>query len=923
MTPSDLLEFGAPPELIEIWSAQVEQLTEIQEKAVRAGLLDGHQNVLAVAPTSSGKTFIGEVAATKSALSHRRHAIFIVPYRALAEEQFELFRRRYGSLLSVVIATSDHSEHNADIRAGNFNLAVMTYESLIGFIVHDRSILDRCTALIVDEVQVISDPERGPRLEMLLTEALLAPQPPQIVALSASLDDVAGFDRWLNARLVASSERPVPLTEMVCEPSGVAFALEAGDVKTLRLVPVQADRDALLAGLVTVLTAEGKQVLVFRSTVSLVEQTAKRLRDGRTASGLPEALGTRLNELDDSDAIEDLRSCLVSGVGFHTADLTYPERRLVEDAFREGHARALVSTTTLAMGINLPSDVTIIADTRRPIRAAGRWATVDIPVSEYRNAAGRAGRLGMRIAGTSVLLADDARQARQLLDAYAAGTTEPLESQIPRRPFGDVVFDLIATGIARCEADCVNFMASTFAFATFYETIGGGLAAVEAGVSAAVAECLESGLILRDGADLQATQMGVVLAAAGLSLQTSARLAAVVDAAAQGATRKDIVFEVASLREVGSHPWPERVYGVEQDPRPQHTPDAVGTPPDSRLRGLLSGHSLTSDQAAALIRTACLIDWMDGRGIRAITARFRGMGAASARIRDLGRAAAWLLETAATAAALRGASEAADQLRELTLEARYGLPATLAPLARLQVPGISREHLLALYQDERGLTLHDPEAVLDREDDEYQGLLSPLQLVRLRTAILADIEESLRRKKAGHVARAQQTLLPRDLVDGLYSSSGAALEQAVTDALNAVGLSAARVVRQPHGEEDIRIAHSDGTVVVSVTASQDDARPVRWNKAREVLGTGTGLNPINFVCIARPSFESLAQRSAENISREAGSRSILLLPMPVFAEAIVLVAEGKVALAVLGDFLAHHAGHVANGDGIAATGAGA
>jgi hypothetical protein len=173
---------------------------------------------------------------------------------------------------------------------------------------------------------------------------------------------------------------------------------------------------------------------------------------------------------------------------------------------------------------------------------------------------------------------------------------------------------------------------------------------------------------------------------------------------------------------------------------------------------------------------------------------------------------------------------------------------------------------------------------------------------------LDDIEESLKRKRAGQVARAERSSLPRKLIDDLYTAKSHGLEQAVTDALNHVGLSATRVLRQPQGEEDIRLAHADGTVVISVTGSQDDARPIRWNKAKEVLGTGAGLNPINYVCVGRPSFESLAERSATDIARETGARMILLVPMPVLAEAIVRISEGAMDTQALGDLLARQRG---------------
>jgi hypothetical protein len=70
------------------------------------------------------------------------------------------------------------------------------------------------------------------------------------------------------------------------------------------------------------------------------------------------------------------------------------------------------------------------------------------------------------------------------------------------------------------------------------------------------------------------------------------------------------------------------------------------------------------------------------------------------------------------------------------------------------------------------------------------------------------------------------------------------------------------------------------------------------------------MNPVNFVCIGRPSFESLAQRSANNIGRETGSRSILLIPIPILAEAIVRIAEGSMNSQQLGDILAHRRGNL-------------
>ena len=205
-----------------------------------------------------------------------------------------------------------------------------------------------CTTLVVDEVQSLSADDRGARLEMLLTQVVGERRPPQAIGLSASLDELNELDRWLRARLVMSPERPIPLTQAVCDPTGHATVIGSdGERSVQRMVPPQVDRENLLLALGDQLVAEGSQVLVFRATIKDTVETACQLRERFRAHGLPRHIAERINELDDSDAVADLRLDLASGVAFHNADLTHPERQLVEAAFRAGDARVLVSTRHL------------------------------------------------------------------------------------------------------------------------------------------------------------------------------------------------------------------------------------------------------------------------------------------------------------------------------------------------------------------------------------------------------------------------------------------------------------------------------------------------------------------------------------------------------------------------------------------------
>jgi helicase len=902
---SELIRHGAHPALAKIWAEHITELTEIQEKAVEAGVFDGKTNLLVVGPTSSGKTLVGEMAAATSSYRTRRHGLFLVPYRALADEHFANFHVRYSEVLNVVVSTSDWTEFDDDVRSGNFGLAVMTYEKLMGLLVDHPQLLDRCSVLVVDEVQMLGDPSRGADLEKLLTQVLLHERAPQLVALSASLDELNKLDDWLRSTLVMTNERPVPLEEGVLAPFSGRLLLTNDEERELIEGHIEAD-DAL-AKLVAKLVAEDNQVLVFRSSVAKTQTTAERLKRDLTAPGLPPQTAALLDELEPTENVDILRRTLASRVGFHNADLSAGERRAVEQAFRLGDARVLVATTTLAMGVNLPTDVVVVGDFKRWFPQRGQWRFSDISVAEYKNSAGRAGRLGQKTGGLAILVAEEDFEQRQLLDLYCRGEVEPVKSQLAAERFDDVVFGILCGGLAHNRAELVEFISATFAYVTFYES----LQAVERGVDRAVATICESGLVRDEDGQLMPTRAALVFAAHSIPLAAATRLSALADRLLDESIAKQaLVYEVASCdRLFDPRPYIDwdRARGQPTDPRPSLAIDLTDVPADSALGQTMVHPYLDEEQARVVARTGCLLEWMGGVDDGRLARRYKGCPAS--RVRGMGKSAAWLLDALERVTTLRGAGETeVDAVHDAALEARYGMPAAVAPLARLNAPGVGRGALLRLYEGDQGRQLYEPDVLLDADVAEFDGLLKPVELDRLRTAIVAERGETLRRRREGHLDRAERAHLDAQLIEDLYQATGAALEQAVADALESSGLSVSRVLRQSHGEEDLQISHAEGTVVVSVTASQDGGKRVAWNKAREVLGTGAGMNPINYVCVARPGFHSLAERKAEEIAREQGDRRLLLVPIDVLAEAVVRVREELLDAATMSNLLAHSRG---------------
>lgn len=908
MRVSELLRFGAPAALARVWAEHVQELTEIQTKAVEAGIFHGKTNLLVVGPTSSGKTLVGEMAAASSSYRTRRHGIFLVPYRALADEHYANFRDRYGELLNVVISTSDWTEFDDDIRSGNFGLAVLTYEKLTGLLVDHPQLLDRCSALVVDEVQMLGDPSRGANLEKMLTQVLLHEEPPQLIALSASLDELNKLDDWLRAELVMVNERPVPLEEGVLGPLSGRLRLTSDEERTL--IGGHAEAEDALDELVAKLVGDGQQVLVFRASIAKTEKAAERLKRHLPTPGLPAQTSALLDELEPSETVELLRRTLASLVGFHNGDMTAGERRAVEQSFRLGEARVLVATTTLAMGVNMPTDVVIVADFKRWYMVRGQWRFSEISVAEYKNSAGRAGRLGQRTAGQAILLAEQDFEQRQLLDYYCRGEVEAVSSQLAAESFDDVVFGILCGGLAHNRAELVEFIAATFAYLTFYEA-SGGLRAVEDGVERAITACCASGLVRDEDGQLLPTRAALIFAAHSVPLAAATRLSELADRLLDGPVAKEeLIFEIASCDKLFD-PRPyvdwDRTRRQPIDPRASLAIDLSEVAADAPLRQAMTRSQLEEDETRMIARTGCLLEWMEGGADSRLARRYKGCP--PARVRGMGKSAAWLLDALERVATLRGAGEGeVDAVHAAALEARYGVPAELAPLARLHAPGVGRAALLRLYEGDQGRQLFEPDVLLDADVAEFDGLLKPVEVERLRTAIVAERGETLRRRRAGHLDRAERSHLDAQLVDDLYQATGAALEQAVADALDASGLAVSRVVRQPHGEEDLQLSHPGGTVVASVTASQEEAKRISWSKAREVLGTGAGMNPINYVCIGRPGFHSLAERKAEEIAREEGGRRLLLIPIDVLAEAVVRVREEELEPAALADLLARTKG---------------
>ena len=209
-----------PEKLSTILSKDIQGLRPAQEKAINAGLLDG-KSLLVCTPTASGKTLIAELAAAKNILEGKGKAIYIVPLKALASEKYKEFSAKYKGMFSIALSIGDLDSAEPGLAEKDF--LFVTSEKLDSLIRHHAPWLRQVKTVIVDEIHLLNDPERGPTLEILITLLKQLLPKMQLLGLSATIGNPEELASWLGAELVLDDWRPVKLEEGVYLAGDLTF----------------------------------------------------------------------------------------------------------------------------------------------------------------------------------------------------------------------------------------------------------------------------------------------------------------------------------------------------------------------------------------------------------------------------------------------------------------------------------------------------------------------------------------------------------------------------------------------------------------------------------------------------------------------------------------------------------------------------
>lgn len=706
----DLRKYDLPDTLLQIWTQQQgEFLLPVQEAAVqRYGLFEGRSLVIS-SPTSSGKTFVGEMAAMRAAFAGKR-VLYLTPLRALAEEKYQTFRARYSAYgVKVVVATRDRREFDREIAQGDFHLAVLVYEKLSQLLVRHLHLLRNVALVVVDELQMLGDPERGPGLELSLTKLLGLVPRPQLLGLSAVLREAQNVAEWLEADLLFQDERPVELYQGVLLDGRFHYkAYNTGEEGEERLAAVDAeDSQEILRANVKYLAQQGEQVLIFLKSKRDTVQCALALAETLALPPAQDALAA-LETLEETTLKAQLRTALTGGVAFHHADLTPEERALVEAHYRQGGLRIITCTTTLAFGVNLPASTVFLEgvkwDTDRRTGAA-----LEVPLSwaEYENISGRAGRLGFHEQfGRSVMIATNQFQADLLWRSYVMEEQEQFTPAPGQEGIVDRVLNLIASQTCISTEELQAFLRLTYLGFQQKSQPTAPIPTSAAGVENALAALVRMQLVsVSEDGRLEASTLGEVAARKGIRAATAVKLARFFEAAQGRAVPELELFYLLGLTEDGkkmyvplstaehrSRTYQDMAQDMASEWKRQGT-YALG----EELDRLLTARMLPTAQEARAAKLAfLLLRWTGGDTLADLESRFQCYAGTINTVVDT---VSWLVDAAAEIAQVMGWTPA-TQISELAERMQLGLDPAGLPLAPAPLPQPGREATQALVAAE-------------------------------------------------------------------------------------------------------------------------------------------------------------------------------------------------------------------------------
>lgn len=574
----------------------IEEFNPAQKAVIESGYLEDKSNYIICIPTASGKTVLGVLPALKTILDGGK-AVYAAPLLSIQNEKVKEFKA--------------FEEHGISVgrHPSSSDLSVMVFESFDALTRFSWNTLRDVDTLIIDEFHMIGEYSRGPTLEAAITRAKIINPSMRIIALSATLRNIEEIEGWLEGTCVEHDYRPVPLNKEVLDA-------EMFNTKNKNDVIVKVLEKSI---------QDGSQALSFvstrRFTESLATYVAKKINkkiNFKQREAFKEVaekileVPKKKGSLPTSTCLKLAESC-EHGVAFHHAGLFNEQKEIIEDEFRNGNILMITATPSLMYGVNLPSKTVIIRDHTR-------WTSngpQPIPVFDYEQMSGRAGRPQYDDVGYSYLIAKTMDEALNLQDFYIEGDIELTNSKLVdnKDAIYRQIIAQIASSLSKNLEELTDFFSKTLygyqmknnpSMALFAED------SLKYELENALSFLLQNGIIRATPEGLKTTEFGNLIARSNYSVETAVKI-------------KEYISDITEINA------PEFIYALCE------TPDMPlisfkGRKSKDPVMEKLSEHGLFAVNIGNPEATAVsLIEWIDERSEYEIENRYSVYSASTRR----------------------------------------------------------------------------------------------------------------------------------------------------------------------------------------------------------------------------------------------------------------------------------------------------
>ncbi|MBW7954281.1 DEAD/DEAH box helicase [Candidatus Gracilibacteria bacterium] len=423
--------------IFELWISQL--------RAIEAGLLTEDKNFIIQMPTSAGKTFIAEISILNYLLKFPgKKCIYIAPFKALTNEKEEELNKNLGKLgfsVSTLSGSYEIDEYQ-NVLVEESDVLITTPEKIDLLFRINKNYFDNISYIVIDEGHLVSEiSTRASLLEFLIIRLKIKFNNIKILFISAVMPSINAeqYSAWLNTgdrgNVIRALKNKTAGSEEQWEPTQKIIGIfswqgEKGRIDFNEIISedekTKEKNNAFIQGIINVnkygrkkfpnkkddgqtivelcnyFNSIGGGTLIFTLIPSRALSIAKKFIYYNELIGNSSIIQTESyfhsKNLFGEDHI--VTKVLGIGVGIHFGDLPEILRKSIENDFRLGNLKSIISTNTISQGINLPIKNIIV----HSVLIDSDDFKLKINQNDFKNLIGRAGRAGMETEGKIIFL---------------------------------------------------------------------------------------------------------------------------------------------------------------------------------------------------------------------------------------------------------------------------------------------------------------------------------------------------------------------------------------------------------------------------------------------------------------------------------------------------------------------------------------